>query len=100
MRPFQSQQVTTANRSAVWAVWKDVSRWPEWDTELEAASLHGPFVTGAVGSLMPKRGPRSPFALIEVTEGAASPTSCGCRWRGWRSATTSLLTRRRPSSTR
>lgn len=68
MRHFRSQHVTTASHSAVWAVWKDVSRWPEWDTELEAASLHGPFVTGAIGSLIPKRGPQSPFTLSEVTD--------------------------------
>jgi hypothetical protein len=32
MHQFQPQQTTTATRATIWAIWRDVARWPEWDT--------------------------------------------------------------------
>ena len=50
---FDHTVATVAMPGDVWAVWTDVDRWPEWDTELESASVegvHGPlsFLFGAL----------------------------------------------------
>jgi len=34
---------TTAAPEAVWGLWSDVPRWPEWNADLERATLSGPF---------------------------------------------------------
>jgi hypothetical protein len=50
----------------VWAVWTDVGRWPEWDTELESASVEGGrLALGASGTLEPRSGPASSFVVSE-----------------------------------
>ena len=38
---------TKAAPEAVWRVWSDVERWPEWNADLERADLSGPFAAGA-----------------------------------------------------
>lgn len=57
---------TVAMPGDVWAVWTDVARWPEWDTELESAFVEGGgLVLGASGTLRPERGPTSSFVVSE-----------------------------------
>ena len=61
----------------VWAVWTDVARWPEWDGELESASVEGDqLALGAKGTLRPRRGPDSSFVVseFEPEEGYAFAT--------------------------
>lgn len=68
---------TSAAPGDVWAVWADVPRWPEWDIELESASIEGGrFVLGARGTLRPRRGPASSFVVseFEPEEGYAFAT--------------------------
>lgn len=60
---------TDAAPEQVWQLWTDVSRWPEWDTELIAASLEGEFRAGARGTLKPRTGPPSEFRIAEVEAG-------------------------------
>lgn len=60
---FRHVESTAAAPEAVWALWTDVSSWPEWDTELEAATLDGPMQLGATGTLVPKRGFKSKFEI-------------------------------------
>src|SRR5438093_5155597 len=38
---------TTATSEAVWRVWSDVGRWPDWNADLERAELSGPFAAGS-----------------------------------------------------
>jgi len=57
---------TNAAAGAVWAVWTDVARWPEWDGEFESAYIEGGRIAlGARGSLRPRRGPASSFVVSE-----------------------------------
>jgi hypothetical protein len=46
---FQCEATFDAEPAAVWKVWTDVSRWPEWDLTKEIARIDGPFVLGASG---------------------------------------------------
>ena len=50
----------------VWALYSDVSRWIEWDKELESVAIEGQFVKGSVGIMNMKNGQSLPFVLDNV----------------------------------
>ncbi len=68
MWTFEYEHPTTAAREAVWALWSDVARWPEWDDDLDAVSLDGDFSAGTSGTLTPKG-----IGPLEFTITAAEP---------------------------
>lgn len=69
MRQFKHEQSTYVSKAMIWDVWRDVDHWPEWDIELEYATLRGDFVVGAVGTLKAKNSPESRFEITELTKG-------------------------------
>jgi hypothetical protein len=44
---------TTASAGAIWRLWADVSRWPDWNADIEHIELAGPFATGSKISMTP-----------------------------------------------
>ena len=44
---------TTAAPEAVWRLWTDVARWPEWNAGVERAELAGPFAAGTTITMVP-----------------------------------------------
>lgn len=44
---------TTASAEAIWRLWADVPRWPDWIADIEHIELSGPFVTGSKLSMTP-----------------------------------------------
>jgi Polyketide cyclase / dehydrase and lipid transport len=46
---FECEATFQAEPAAVWKVWTDVARWPEWDVSKEIARLDGPFQPGVSG---------------------------------------------------
>jgi len=52
----------------VFALWADAAAWPDWDPDLEEASLDGLFASGSRGVLKPRGGPRTRIELVDVTE--------------------------------
>jgi Polyketide cyclase / dehydrase and lipid transport len=61
---------TTAPTQAVWDLWRDVSRWTEWDSSLESVTLDGPFTAGSSGTMVIPGQPPIAFTLTDVREGA------------------------------
>ncbi|MEL6864908.1 MAG: SRPBCC family protein [Bacteroidota bacterium] len=69
---FQHSESTKAPAAAIWAIWIDIDRWPEWDRGLKKAQLkNGPFAEGAKGRLTPDKGPKAKFIITDVKEGQA-----------------------------
>ncbi|MEU4741076.1 SRPBCC family protein [Actinosynnema sp. NPDC023658] len=66
---FEHSVDTTAPAAAVWALWSDVDRWTEWDGELDAVTLEGPFAVGSTGTMAIPGQPPITFALTSVVEG-------------------------------
>lgn len=66
---FSHTDSTTAAAARIWQLWTDVDNWKQWDKGLQSSTLNGAFVTGAKGSLLPDKGPRSQFVLTEVIPG-------------------------------
>jgi uncharacterized protein YndB with AHSA1/START domain len=60
---------TTAAPEAVWELWSDVERWPNWNGDLERAELTGPFAADStIRMYSPGQEP------IELRIAEASPT--------------------------
>jgi len=56
---------TSAKAQAVWQLWADVDRWPEWNAGVEQIELRGPF---AVGSTILMRPPGEEPVELRITE--------------------------------
>jgi Polyketide cyclase / dehydrase and lipid transport len=44
---------TTASADAIWRLWADVPRWPDWNADIEHIELSGPFAGGSKVSMTP-----------------------------------------------
>jgi Polyketide cyclase / dehydrase and lipid transport len=56
---------TSARAQAVWRLWADVDRWPEWNAGVERIELRGPF---AVGSTILMTPPGDEPVELRITE--------------------------------
>lgn len=63
---FKHSILVNNSKEKIWNYLIDVSRWKEWDSELNHAEISGSFVTGTSGILVPKKGPKLKFYLSEI----------------------------------
>ena len=47
----------------LWELYSNVSRWKEWDNDVENVVLHGNFATGSNGIMSMKNGQSLPFLI-------------------------------------
>ena len=52
--------------AAVWALWADAGRWPEWNEQLESGELHGELAVGTEATVKFKRGGKMRFTVVTV----------------------------------
>ena len=57
---------SSATPAAVWALWADASRWPEWNDQLESGELEGELAVGTAATVKFKRGGRMRFTVVAV----------------------------------
>jgi len=57
---------TTASSEAVWRVWSEVERWPEWNADLERADLSGPFAVGTTITMHQQGGDQIELRIAEA----------------------------------
>lgn len=55
----------------IFRIYQDVAAWHTWDPDTKRASLDGPFVVGARGSLTPTKGNTVPMVLTKVEPNAS-----------------------------
>jgi hypothetical protein len=65
-----------AGPDAVWKLWTDVARWPEWDVSKEVARLDGPFEPGACGWAKQRGNLGGSFTITAVEPGRRWVTEC------------------------
>jgi len=76
MNLFECEVTFPADPAAVWAVWTDVDRWPEWDVSKEMARLDGPFRPGASGWARQRGNLGGSFTVTAVESGRRFVTEC------------------------
>jgi hypothetical protein len=59
---------TTASPEAIWQLWSDVERWPEWNADLERATLSGPFAAGSMVTMFPRQQDPIELRIAEALE--------------------------------
>src|SRR5947209_8947642 len=59
---------TSASPQAVWKLWSDASTWNDWNPDVQAMTLNGPFTAGTTGVMKTKQGPRQ-VLLSQVVPG-------------------------------
>ena len=76
MYRFECEAVLDAGPVAVWAVWTDVARWPEWDVSKEIARLDGPFEPGVSGWAKQRGNLGGSFTITAVEAGRRWVSEC------------------------
>lgn len=66
MYVFGGEMVIGGDIGAVWAVWTDMERFPEWDPREEETRLDGAFGPGATGYSRQRGNPGGPFTVTIV----------------------------------
>jgi hypothetical protein len=73
---FESSRVIHAPAATLFAIYADVPNWPAWDPDAKSASIQGPFVSGAIGRVVPHGGPPSTVRFVEVVPNARFRVQC------------------------
>jgi hypothetical protein len=73
---FECEATFEAEPDAVWKVWTDVTRWPEWDVSKEIARLDGPFEVGSAGWAKQRGNLGGTFVIAEIDTGRRWLTEC------------------------
>lgn len=71
MWTFEHTETTRADPAQVWALYREPTRWPEWDHELAAVVADVPMAVGSGGTIRPVKGPAARFTVTELTEGVS-----------------------------
>src|SRR6266436_6012408 len=66
---FECEATLEAGSAAVWAVWTDVARWPEWDVSKEISRLDGTFEPGVSGWAKQRGNLGGSFTITAVEAG-------------------------------
>ena len=66
MWEFEHSIQAPVSRERVWALWTDISGWPDWNPGVARAELDGPLAEGATGSVRGAGGPASKLTVLEI----------------------------------
>lgn len=55
-----------AEAADVWALWADPGRWPDWNEQIESATLDGELAPGATASVKFRRGGTVKFEIVTL----------------------------------
>src|SRR5438067_7890437 len=69
MKSHERSLESTASPEKVWRLWSDTSTWPQWNPDVTAISLDGPFASGSSGSMTTKAGGTHRIELRDVEPG-------------------------------
>ncbi len=73
---FECEATFEAEPDAIWKVWTDVARWPEWDVSKEIARLDGPFEPGVHGWAKQRGNLGGSFTITAVDPGRRWVSEC------------------------
>jgi hypothetical protein len=73
---FEHSRVIDASAATIFAIYADVANWPMWDPDAKSASIEGPFVSGAIGQVVPHGGPTSKLHFTQVVDQKSFQVQC------------------------
>lgn len=73
---FESTILVSASAEKIFALYADVPNWPQWDPDVKAVSIDGPFVSGATGVVEPHGGPKSKLVFTNVVANKSFSAQC------------------------
>jgi hypothetical protein len=73
---FECEATFEADSDAVWKIWTDVARWPEWDVSKQIARLDGPFEVGVCGWAKQRGNLGGIFTITALEVGRRWVTEC------------------------
>jgi hypothetical protein len=76
MYVFQCEATFDAEPAAVWKLWTDVPRWPEWDLTKEIARIDGPFAPGTSGWAKQRGNLGGSFTITAIEPGRRWVSEC------------------------
>ncbi len=65
---IESSITISSSPEKIFAIYKNVSTWPEWDPDIEAVGLDGEFEAGTKGWLKPVGAPKTATRMLSVDE--------------------------------
>ncbi|MDQ3728151.1 MAG: SRPBCC family protein [Actinomycetota bacterium] len=82
---FEASHTGTAKvpPDAVWELWADPTRWPDWNDQLASGELHGELEVGTEATVKFKRGGKMAFKVVELEPGRLFTDEAklpGCRF--------------------
>jgi hypothetical protein len=69
MWEYEHAAEAEVDAAALWRVWADVERWGEWNGDIEAIAIDGPFAVGSEIAMTPRGADTVRLRLAEVEEG-------------------------------
>jgi len=69
MWEYERSTQTTAAPDAVWRLWSDIARWPQWNDGIEKIKIDGPFAAGTTFTMTPPGDEPIRMRLAEITPG-------------------------------
>jgi uncharacterized protein YndB with AHSA1/START domain len=69
MATYERTVDSTASPEQVWALWSDPEHWPDWNPDVSALSLDGPFAQGVTGAMTSGGGRTHRVKFTELTVG-------------------------------
>ncbi|MGL6073219.1 MAG: SRPBCC family protein [Fimbriiglobus sp.] len=73
---FEHTVEIAAQADVIYNLYADVAGWSKWDPEVVESSIQGAFVSGAIGSIKPKGGPKSELKFIQVQPNQSFTVQC------------------------
>jgi hypothetical protein len=70
MWEYEHSVETEAAAEQVWALWSDVTTWPDWNAGIAAIEIDGPFAEGTMFTMTPPGAEPIRLRLVEVVPGA------------------------------
>jgi hypothetical protein len=68
MWEYEYSAETSASREELWRLWADVESWADWNADIEAIELQGPFAEGSLIAMTPAGQETVHLRLAEVSE--------------------------------
>ena len=66
MKTYGPSRTTTASAERVWTFWSNPNNWSRWNSGIRSATINGPLVSCATGTMETNRGSKHAVTFTDV----------------------------------